>query len=215
MRTMKLRCPYCKSVFPASIENRCPKCGKAFLGPASSEQRKPASVSVADIRQARAARPAQTPVSLLLRRPVQIVIAVVILLAVGLALIHLVNTPPPPDERDKIHLAELNIETLCAALDLVRSHAGRYPTTREGLVSLIHDPGMTNWQGPYIYELKPDPWGNAFRLTSDTEEFTISSAGPDGSFGTADDLIVASGATSTPSPQLYRATIQPPPSGSR
>jgi general secretion pathway protein G len=46
------------------------------------------------------------------------------------------------------------------------------------------------WNGPYMTNVINDPWNNPFRISADAETFTVSvtSAGPDGQFGTSDDL---------------------------
>ena len=81
---------------------------------------------------------------------------------------------------------------------------GRLPTTTEGLSILITRPvGMKNWKGPYVsvgpgqITDKPfmDPWGTEYRYkntsTSTTQpSFEIRSAGPDGIYDNADDLVI-------------------------
>ena len=56
--------------------------------------------------------------------------------------------------------AKAQIELLGQALDQMRLDVGRYPTTQEGLNSLATNPGMPNWEGPYLKKALPnDPWG--------------------------------------------------------
>ena len=82
------------------------------------------------------------------------------------------------------------------ALALFEQDVGRYPTTEEGLQALIQSPQATNWRGPYLTSasVPPDPWGNSYRyrypseLTSTEYFYDVISAGPDGSFGTDDDI---------------------------
>jgi general secretion pathway protein G len=82
--------------------------------------------------------------------------------------------------------------TLSLALDLFNQDIGRYPTTEEGLNSLIQDAGVPNWKGPYLQTgLKPDPWGTAYQYEVDPSQpnqFVLRSAGPDMRFGTNDDV---------------------------
>lgn len=59
--------------------------------------------------------------------------------------------------------AKAQIELLGQALDQLRLDVGRYPTTEEGLNALMVDPGMDNWEGPYLKKGLPnDPWGRPY-----------------------------------------------------
>jgi general secretion pathway protein G len=71
-----------------------------------------------------------------------------------------------------------------------------YPTTAQGLQSLIARPSVgkvpENYpEGGYLgkKELPKDPWGNEYRyVCEDGQNFTITSAGPDGQEGSSDDI---------------------------
>ena len=68
---------------------------------------------------------------------------------------------------------------------------GRYPTGKQGLDALVHDPGRAHWQGPYLRDARMprDAWGNEFRyrlLIDGT--YDLRSSGPDEVFDTADDI---------------------------
>ena len=73
---------------------------------------------------------------------------------------------------------------------------GRYPTSEEGLEALVVNPQTVNWQGPYLQSVTVplDPWGNPYRYTYPSELtasevfFDVISAGPDGAFGSEDDV---------------------------
>src|SRR5205823_10414660 len=55
--------------------------------------------------------------------------------------------------------AKAQIELLGAGLDQYRLDAGSYPTTSQGLDALQRNPGMANWNGPYLKKAVPkDPW---------------------------------------------------------
>ena len=59
--------------------------------------------------------------------------------------------------------AKAQIELLGQALDQFRLDVGRYPTTQEGLAALNTNPGVENWDGPYLKKATPnDPWGKPF-----------------------------------------------------
>lgn len=82
------------------------------------------------------------------------------------------------------------------AMDLFEQDVGRYPSTEEGLQVLIQNPQMRNWRGPYLKSasIPMDPWGNPYRYTYPSELtnseylYDIVSAGPDGTFGSNDDV---------------------------
>lgn len=82
--------------------------------------------------------------------------------------------------------------TLSLALDMFEQDLGRYPTTEEGLESLVSDPDIPGWKGPYLKgELKEDPWGNPYVYSLDSEgtaKYELNSSGPDGMAGTDDDI---------------------------
>jgi general secretion pathway protein G len=62
----------------------------------------------------------------------------------------------------KVKTAKIQIESFEAALDIYFLDAGRYPSTSEGLNSLIQRPGnAVVWNGPYLKGnmVPTDPWG--------------------------------------------------------
>lgn len=88
------------------------------------------------------------------------------------------------------------VGTFGIALQMFEQHVGRYPTPEEGLDVLIQDPGIRNWNGPYIQRamVPLDPWGNEYNytypseLTGSEHLYDVVSAGPDGTLGTSDDI---------------------------
>ena len=90
----------------------------------------------------------------------------------------------------KITAARADIEAnITAALDLYEMDNGNYPTTEQGLAALIREPSSSptpdNWSGPYLKKkrMPVDPWGKKYVYvspgTNNTEEFDLSSYGPD------------------------------------
>ena len=66
----------------------------------------------------------------------------------------------------KVSAAKGHIATLESALEQFNVHMDRYPTTEEGLNALLEaPPGDENkkWRGPYVKQLRPDPWGNPYQ----------------------------------------------------
>jgi general secretion pathway protein G len=92
--------------------------------------------------------------------------------------------------------AKAQIELLGQALDQLRLDVGRYPTTQEGLNALVTNPGMENWEGPYLKKGMPnDPWGKPYQFQSPGThgEYDLFSYGRDGSpGGEGEDKDVAS-----------------------
>jgi general secretion pathway protein G len=82
--------------------------------------------------------------------------------------------------------AKAQIELLGQALDQFRLDTGRYPTTSEGLNALMVNPGVENWDGPYLKKAVPnDPWGKPFNYQSPGShgDYDLLSYGADASPG--------------------------------
>ena len=87
--------------------------------------------------------------------------------------------------RGKEQIAKIQIKEIEGALQLFSFDLGRYPSTAEGLDSLIHNPGnMDSWRGPYLSksELPKDPWGRpyVYRSPGQHGDYDLLSYGPDG-----------------------------------
>lgn len=87
--------------------------------------------------------------------------------------------------RSRAKTAQVQVETVAAAVEMFRSDVGRYPTAAEKLQGLLAQPGGTEgWTGPYVKGAKTlkDPWGNDmdYRLSEDGRAFTVTSFGADG-----------------------------------
>jgi general secretion pathway protein G len=93
--------------------------------------------------------------------------------------------------KSEVTIAKRQIESFENALDALRLDVGRYPSSEEGLLSLMElPPSMEKWNGPYLKKSIPkDPWGNAYQYqkTSDLKEYVITSFGKDGQIGGADE----------------------------
>ena len=88
----------------------------------------------------------------------------------------------------KTDAAHIQIERLSGVLDLYRLEVGRYPTTGEGLQTLMEQPpGAERWNGPYLKkaDARTEPWGRPYIYQSPGEhgEFDLSTLGADGSDG--------------------------------
>lgn len=100
----------------------------------------------------------------------------------GIVTYNLVNA----GTRARISATEASMRTIAGALKNYAVAYGQYPPTGSGLTMLLNDrpplinPGDTQ-----------DAWDREFDYYSPAEqyEFAIISAGPDGEFGTADDIM--------------------------
>jgi general secretion pathway protein G len=82
----------------------------------------------------------------------------------------------------------MQIDNFGKALDLFFLDASRYPTTAEGLDTLVHKPAaVAGWAGPYLKGdvVPPDPWGNSYNYRSPGEhgKYDLYSYGADGRDG--------------------------------
>lgn len=90
----------------------------------------------------------------------------------------------------KKKIASQSIASLGTVLDMYKLDVGTYPTTEQGLQSLITRPtGVERWDGPYIKgnNLPEDPWGHPFVYRSPSqrpgEQYDLYSLGPTGQSG--------------------------------
>ncbi|MHB1403295.1 MAG: type II secretion system major pseudopilin GspG [Thiobacillus sp.] len=86
--------------------------------------------------------------------------------------------------KSEVKVARAQIDALGKALDQYRIDVGHYPTTEQGLASLVmRQPGEEKWDGPYLQKDIPlDPWGNpyVFVMPGEHGEYDLLSYGPDG-----------------------------------
>ncbi len=90
----------------------------------------------------------------------------------------------------KEKIAHQSIERLAGVLDIYKLDIGSYPTTEQGLQSLITQPsGIARWSGPYLKgeKVPQDPWGHPFLYRSPSQrpghEYDLYSLGPGGQAG--------------------------------
>ena len=89
--------------------------------------------------------------------------------------------------QSQIAAAKASVGAIGTAIDLYETDNGKLP---ESLQNLINKGGEPNWNGPYLRKAESlkDPWGNEFQYTKSGDTYTVASAGPDGSFGSGDDV---------------------------
>ena len=94
---------------------------------------------------------------------IEITVVVVILAVLAVTIIpqFIGTTTDAKISASKSHIAELE-----AALERLYVHMDRYPTSDEGLKLLVEAPtgdDKKSWRGPYVQQLRPDPWGIAYQ----------------------------------------------------
>lgn len=91
--------------------------------------------------------------------------------------------------KSEVKTAAAQIDALEKALDQYRLDTGHYPTTEQGLASLMTKPsGEAKWAGPYLKKGVPnDPWDKpyVYRQPGEHAEFDLFSYGKDGQLGGA------------------------------
>lgn len=89
----------------------------------------------------------------------------------------------------RVTKAQQDIRAYETALNLYRMDNFRYPTTDQGLQSLVTrpaDPNIKNWKdGGYIDDLRKDPWGNDYLYIAPGThgEYDLYTLGADGQTG--------------------------------
>ena len=91
-----------------------------------------------------------------------------------------------------IKAARTQIGLLEKAITAYQVDVGSYPSGLDALLAAPADlRNQAKWSGPYLEksQVPADPWGNpfAYELQS-AESYRITSSGPDGQNGTADDI---------------------------
>ncbi len=92
-------------------------------------------------------------------------------------------------DQAKVDQAKIQMKSLVSALDLYHLDNSTYPTTDQGLQSLISKPDLgvipANWRGPYLRSsiVPKDPWSYDYQYQSDGSAVVIKSLGADGQEG--------------------------------
>lgn len=112
---------------------------------------------------------------------IELMVVVIIIAALaGMVLPQLL----PASTEAKRHIAKGDIANITVALKLFRLHNDRYPTTDEGLATLLKPSTSKDWKEPYLEKAALDPWGKPYGYkypgTHNTSGFDLWSGGPDG-----------------------------------
>jgi general secretion pathway protein G len=100
----------------------------------------------------------------------------------------------------RVTAARVDIATLMSALKLYKLDNQRYPTTEQGLQSLVQKPtsgpSASGWkEGGYLEKLPKDPWGNPYQYLApgvhgEVDVFSLGADGQPG--GTGEDIDIGS-----------------------
>lgn len=87
----------------------------------------------------------------------------------------------------KVSAAKAQVAELESAVERFNVQLDRYPTAEEGLAVLVNAPAgddATKWRGPYIKQLRNDPWGHPYQYavpgTHNQASFDIWAHDPEG-----------------------------------
>jgi general secretion pathway protein G len=90
-------------------------------------------------------------------------------------------------EKAQRNAAKQGVAVIEGAIDVYEVDNGKLPETLQNLITKGSEP---NWNGPYLRKAEglKDPWGMEFQYSKQGNLYTVTSAGPDMSFGSADDI---------------------------
>lgn len=118
---------------------------------------------------------------------IEIMVVVVI---IGLLAAVIVPTVVSKVDEAKVNKAKADIQSLETALTMYRLDNSKYPTSDQGLTSLVTqptDPSIKHWRpGGYLSRVSKDPWGNEYQYVipgSHGREYDLFSLGADGAPG--------------------------------
>ena len=83
--------------------------------------------------------------------------------------------------------AKKKMALLGAAAEVYRTNFGHYPNELSDLATRPAEDAPENWT-PTLLTLPKDPWGSDFVYDFDEDYFSVSSAGPDRKYQSADDI---------------------------
>lgn len=85
--------------------------------------------------------------------------------------------------KGKQQTTRTQIEMIDGAMEAYRMDTGDFPSQSQGLDALRNDPGVENWDGPYLKKKVPlDPWKNPYQYNNPSQhgnEIDIYSLGKD------------------------------------
>jgi len=114
----------------------------------------------------------------------------VVVIIIGLLAAVIVPQVISKVDEARVAKAKQDIQSLETALTMFRLDNSKYPTTEQGLASLVTqptDPSIKHWRaGGYLQRISKDPWGNDYQYVypgSHGKEYDLFSMGADGAPG--------------------------------
>jgi len=114
----------------------------------------------------------------------------VVVIIIGLLAALIVPSVISKVDEAKVSKAKADIQAIEAALMMYRLDNSKYPTTDQGLQSLIvqpTDPSIRHWRpGGYLQRISKDPWGSDYQYVfpgTHGKEFDLYTLGADGQPG--------------------------------
>jgi general secretion pathway protein G len=110
----------------------------------------------------------------------------VVILILGLLATIVVQSLRGATDKAKRVKAQADISEIKTGLDRYYLDSGSYPTTDQGLASLVSAPQSGNnvpanyEAGGYLQSIPKDPWGNPYFYQSDGNSYVLKSFGADG-----------------------------------
>ena len=115
---------------------------------------------------------------------IELMIVVVILGLLATTIMPRILSKPEDARRVK---AKAEIRSIETALALFKTEVGRFPTTSEGLVALVSDPGLKGYSPDgYLPKVPSDPWRNNYIYICPglrSKDYDLESYGKDGEDG--------------------------------
>lgn len=122
----------------------------------------------------------------------------VVVIIIGLLAAVIVPTVIDKVDEAKVSKAKSDIQAIETALTMFRLDNSKYPTTEQGLQSLVTQPTdqtIRHWRpGGYLPRLSKDPWGSDYQYTSpgthskDYDLYTLGADGQPGGEGVNADI---------------------------
>ena len=128
------------------------------------------------------------------RKGFTLVELMLVIIIIGVLAAMIVPRMAGRSEEARSAVAEADILSISTALKLYELDNGAFPTTPEGLDTLLNKPSSARrWKGPYLERMPIDPWDQPYRYRSPAQHsragFDLYSIGRDGLEGTEDDIV--------------------------
>jgi type II secretion system protein G len=193
---MRYRCPYCQAdLSEPPRDGHCGACGRVMRVPPSTSaaaeraarRRRRERILLAAEQQRMRIR--SVPSARALYSPKVLFAVMLVFAVVGGSLVRRANPLPRARQRLPHQVALQHLDTLATALGRYRFHVGAYPATTPGLRALLNNYGTPGWNGPYINQLRNDPWRTPFQYARQADgTVRLFACGPDRRPDTPDDL---------------------------